>query len=46
MYRDDVEIIAEIQRVVQHEIAHYFGVDEATLSQIEKEKFKHRGKDS
>jgi predicted Zn-dependent protease with MMP-like domain len=44
MYTDDVEIIAEIQEVVRHEIAHYFGTDEATLGQIEREKFKHKGK--
>ena len=37
---DDTEIAAEIQRVVQHEIAHHFGTDEATLKQIEKVKFK------
>ena len=34
--RDDAEITVEIQRVVQHEIAHHFGIDEATLRQIEK----------
>jgi predicted Zn-dependent protease with MMP-like domain len=46
MCRDDAEIIAEIQSVVRHEIAHYFGIEEATLNQIEKEKFKHRRKGS
>ena len=44
--RDDAEITAEIQRVVQHEIAHHFGIDEATLRQIEKAKFKRKGKAS
>ena len=42
--RDDAEIATEIQRVVQHEIAHHFGTDEATLRQIEKAKFKRKGK--
>jgi predicted Zn-dependent protease with MMP-like domain len=44
--RDDAEITAEIQMVVQHEIAHHFGTDEATLRQIEKAKFKRKGKAS
>ena len=44
--RDDAEITAEIQSVVQHEIAHHFGIDEATLGQIEKAKFKRKGKAS
>jgi len=35
----DVEITAEIQRVVRHEIAHHFGIGDARLRQIE------RGKD-
>ncbi len=34
--RHDGEIIAEIRRVVQHEIAHHFGISDATLQQIEK----------
>jgi predicted Zn-dependent protease with MMP-like domain len=34
--RYDAEIIAEIQRVVRHEIAHHFGIDDARLEQIEK----------
>ena len=36
--RDDAEIAAEIQRVVRHEIAHHFGIDEARLRQIEDRK--------
>ena len=40
--RDDAEITDEIQRVVQHEIAHHFGISEAKLKQIEKGKFKRR----
>ena len=32
----DGEIIAEVQRVVRHEIAHHFGIGEATLRRIEK----------
>jgi predicted Zn-dependent protease with MMP-like domain len=42
--RYDAEIADEIRRVVQHEIAHHFGIDETSLRQIEKEKFKYRGK--
>ena len=44
--RNEDEITAEIQRVVQHEIAHHFGSDEATLKQIEKARFKGKGKAS
>ena len=33
--RDDDEIIAEIDRVVRHEIAHHFGISDARLWQIE-----------
>jgi len=43
---DDTEITAEIQRVVQHEIAHHFGIDEAKMKQIEKTKAKRKGKAS
>jgi predicted Zn-dependent protease with MMP-like domain len=32
--RDDAEITAEIQRVVQHEIAHHFGIGDARLRQL------------
>ncbi len=35
-FRHDNEIIAEIQRVVRHEIAHHFGSSDARLRQIEK----------
>ena len=41
--RNDIEIAAEIQRVVQHEIAHHFGIGEAKLKQIEKAKFSRKG---
>ena len=41
---DDAEITAEIQRVVQHEIAHHFGIGDARLKQIEKAKLKRKGK--
>ncbi len=44
--RNDAEITAEIQSVVQHEIAHYFGIGESKLRQIEKAKFRGKGKDS
>ncbi|HEY78635.1 MAG TPA: metallopeptidase family protein [Dehalococcoidia bacterium] len=36
--RNDDEIIAEIQRVVQHEIAHHFGIGDARLEQIENDR--------
>jgi len=34
----DAEITAEIQRVVRHEIAHHFGIGDARLRQIERDK--------
>ena len=34
--RYNAEIMAEIQRVVKHEIAHHFGISDARLEQIEK----------
>jgi len=34
----EAEIIAEIQRVVKHEIAHHFGISDARLHQIEQDK--------
>jgi predicted Zn-dependent protease with MMP-like domain len=34
----DVEITAEIQRVVRHEIAHHFGIGDARLRQLESDK--------
>ncbi len=36
--RYDAEITAEIQRVVRHEIAHHFGVGDARLKQIERDR--------
>ncbi|GAI30893.1 unnamed protein product, partial [marine sediment metagenome] len=33
--KHNAEIIAEIQRVVRHEIAHHFGIGDARLEQIE-----------
>jgi predicted Zn-dependent protease with MMP-like domain len=36
--RSDGEIEAEIGRVVQHEIAHHFGIGDATLYKIERQK--------
>ena len=33
----DAEITAEIQRVVQHEIAHHFGIGDAKLQQLERD---------
>lgn len=34
--RFEAEIIAEIQKVVQHEIAHHFGIGDARLKQLER----------
>lgn len=34
--RSDAEIKAEVQRVVQHEIAHYFGFDDERLDELGK----------
>ena len=34
--RHDAEIIAEIRRVVRHEIAHHFGISDARLRRLEK----------
>ncbi len=33
-YRYDAEVAAEIQRVVQHELAHHFGIGDARLEQL------------
>jgi predicted Zn-dependent protease with MMP-like domain len=35
-YGFETEIVAEIQRVVRHEIAHHFGIGDARLEQLEK----------
>jgi predicted Zn-dependent protease with MMP-like domain len=35
MCRTDRETVAEIQRVVRHEIAHHFGLDDEALDEIE-----------
>jgi predicted Zn-dependent protease with MMP-like domain len=35
---DEIEIKAEIQRVVRHEIAHHFGIGDARLDEIEKDR--------
>ncbi len=34
---NDAEVMAEIRRVVRHEIAHHFGIGDARLRQLEKE---------
>jgi predicted Zn-dependent protease with MMP-like domain len=39
--RNEAEIAAEVQRVVQHEIAHYFGLGDARLYEIEEQKLRH-----
>lgn len=36
--KDDAEIKAEIMRVVQHEIAHHFGIGDTRLNQLAREK--------
>ena len=36
--RDNTEVIIEIDKVVEHEIAHHFGIDDARLRQIHKRK--------
>ena len=36
--KNDAEIKAEIMRVVQHEIAHHFGIGDAKLNQLAREK--------
>ncbi len=33
--RSDAEIKSEVQRVVQHEIAHYFGLDDEQLYELD-----------
>ncbi|MFC2035180.1 metallopeptidase family protein [Chloroflexota bacterium] len=43
---NDAEITAEIQSVVQHEIAHHFGIGDSKLRQIEKSKLKGKRKAS
>jgi predicted Zn-dependent protease with MMP-like domain len=40
--RNDAEIADEIQKVVQHEIAHHFGIGDARLTQMEKAKAKRK----
>ncbi len=35
---DEMDIKAEIQKVVRHEIAHHFGIGDARLKQIEDER--------
>ena len=35
--RNNTEIIAEIQRIVKHEIAHHFGISDSRLKQLGKE---------
>ena len=37
-FENDNEVKAEIRRVVQHEIAHHFGISDAKLSQLERKR--------
>lgn len=38
LFKDESRIVAEIQRVVRHEIAHHFGIGDARLNQLERKK--------
>ena len=40
--RNEAETISEVQRVVYHEIAHRFGLDDKTLYKIEAEKSRRK----
>lgn len=40
--RFDGEVEATVGEVVRHEIAHHFGLDERTLREIDKEKYRRR----
>ena len=42
--RDDAKIAAEIERVVQHEIAHHFGISDARLRQMKASGYSRRQK--
>ncbi len=35
--KNDTEVKVEIQRIVQHEIAHHFGIEDARLKQLEQD---------
>ena len=41
MCKHDAEVMEAVQRVVRHEIAHHFGISDARLRQIEKNKELH-----
>jgi predicted Zn-dependent protease with MMP-like domain len=40
--RSESEVEREIRRVVQHEIAHHFGIGEARLGEIERRRRRRR----
>lgn len=42
--RSDKEVMAEIQRVVRHEVAHHFGLDDELLSDLESKRERRRGR--
>jgi predicted Zn-dependent protease with MMP-like domain len=44
MCRSDREIVAEIRKVVRHEIAHHFGLDDTLLSSLESRRARRRGR--
>jgi predicted Zn-dependent protease with MMP-like domain len=41
--RSEKEVVVEVRRVVQHEIAHHFGLDDNLLKTIESDK-RRRGR--
>jgi len=43
-FASDIEIEREVRKVVLHEIAHHFGLDDRRLEQIESEKRAKRGR--
>jgi predicted Zn-dependent protease with MMP-like domain len=40
--RSEKEVVAQVQRVVQHEIAHHFGLDDDLLRRIESNKIRRK----
>jgi predicted Zn-dependent protease with MMP-like domain len=42
--RSEKEVVVEVRRVVQHEIAHHFGLDDNLLKDIEGDKRRRRGR--
>lgn len=42
--RSDMEIKAEVQRVVRHEVAHHFGLDDRLLNNLESKRVRRIGR--